>query len=122
MRAAWVTFAGALGLVLAVAGAGHAQTAPGAAPTESTGPIPLAEVAARAAELRGLLDTQEAAVTPTREIQSILDALPGQAQQLQTGSSRRARSSKAVPRSRRSSSSAPAGRRRARGCAAGTRC
>ncbi|HEY7037427.1 MAG TPA: mechanosensitive ion channel domain-containing protein [Methylomirabilota bacterium] len=74
--------AGALGLVLAVAGVGQAQTAPSAAPTESAGPIPLSEVAARAAELRGLLDTQEAAVTPPRDIQAILDALPGQAEQL----------------------------------------
>jgi small-conductance mechanosensitive channel len=84
MTAAWIRWTGALGLVLAVAGFGHAQTAPSATSGESSGPIPLSEVAARAAELRALLDTQEAAVTPTREIQSILDALPGQAQQLQS--------------------------------------
>jgi small-conductance mechanosensitive channel len=84
MATAWVAFAGALGVVLATAGAGHAQTAPTETQAEGTGPISLSEVAARGSELRSLLDTQQAAVTPTREIQAILDALPGQAEQLQT--------------------------------------
>ena len=69
----------ALGLTLAVAiGAcaigAHAQS--GEPPAESAGPIPLAEVAARAAEIRSLLATQDAAITPSREVQTILERLP----------------------------------------------
>ena len=75
----------ALGLTLTVAivapaiGA-HAQPAEPSA--ESGGPIPLAEVAARAAEIRSLLETQDAAITPSREIQAILERLPALATEL----------------------------------------
>jgi small-conductance mechanosensitive channel len=86
MRRAWVRFAGALGLLLAGVGGAHAQSPPAPAATESSGPIALSDVAARAAELRGLLDSQDAAVAPTREVQAILDALPKQAAELQTRS------------------------------------
>ncbi|HEX6082646.1 MAG TPA: mechanosensitive ion channel domain-containing protein [Methylomirabilota bacterium] len=56
---------------------------PGAAPlADSGGPIPLAEVAARAAEVRGLLEAQDSTVTPSREVQAVLDRLPTLAQEL----------------------------------------
>lgn len=84
MRRAGGRFAFALGLLLTAASGAHAQTTPAPAAPESGGPIALSEVAARAAELRGLLDSQDAAVTPTRDVQAILDALPGQAAELQT--------------------------------------
>ena len=58
----------------------HAQSAEPSA--ESGGPIPLAEVAARAAEIRSLLETQDAAITPSREIQAILERLPALATEL----------------------------------------
>jgi len=65
----------ALGLTLAVVTAAHAQS--GEPPADSGGgPIPLAEVAARAAEIRSLLETQDAAITPSREVQTILERLP----------------------------------------------
>ena len=85
MRRAGGRFACVLGLLLAGASGAQAQSAPAppAAP-ESSGPIALSEVAARAAELRALLDSQDAAVTSTREVQAILDALPKQAAELQT--------------------------------------
>lgn len=69
----------ALGLTLAVAivaPAIGARAQSGEAPAESGGPIPLAEVAARAAEIRSLLETQDAAIKPSREIQAILERLP----------------------------------------------
>lgn len=75
-------FAGALQLLLTTAGGALGQNPP--APPESSGPIALSDVAARAAELRGLLDTQDAAIRPTREVQAILDALPNQTAELQT--------------------------------------
>src|SRR5262245_29650835 len=86
MPGAWGRVASALGLLLVTTGAAHAPSVPAPTPTplESSGPIALSEVAARAAELRGLLEGQDAAVTPTREVQKILDALPGQAAELQT--------------------------------------
>ena len=65
----------ALGLTLAVVTAAHAQS--GEPPADSGGgPIPLAEVAARAAEIRSLLETQDVAITPSREVQTILERLP----------------------------------------------
>jgi small-conductance mechanosensitive channel len=78
-------FGWALGLVLAVAiGAyatgAHAQS--GEPPAEGGGPIPLAEVAARAAEIRSLLETQDVTITPSREVQAILERLPAQADEL----------------------------------------
>jgi len=69
----------ALGLILAVAigtPAVGARAQSGEAPAEGGGPIPLAEVAARAAEIRSLLETQDAAIRPSREIQAILERLP----------------------------------------------
>ena len=84
MRRAGARFACALGLLLAGASGAYAQSPPAPVAPESSGPIPLSEVAARAAELRGLLDSQDAAFTPTREVQAILDALPRQATELQT--------------------------------------
>jgi small-conductance mechanosensitive channel len=83
MRRAGARFACALGLLLAGASGAHAQSPPAPAAPESSGPIPLSEVAARAAELRGLLDSQDAAFAPTREVQAILDTLPRQATELQ---------------------------------------
>jgi potassium-dependent mechanosensitive channel len=65
----------ALGLTLAVVTAVHAQSGEPPADTGG-GPIPLAEVAARAADMRSLLETQDAAITPSREVQAILDRLP----------------------------------------------
>jgi potassium-dependent mechanosensitive channel len=64
----------ALGLTLAVVTAAHAQSVD--APADAGGPIPLAEVAARAAEIRGLLETQDSAIAPSREVQAILERLP----------------------------------------------
>lgn len=75
----------ALGLTLAVAIGAHAIGAhaqSGEPAAESTGPIPLAEVAARAAEIRSLLETQAAAIRPSREIQAILERLPALATDL----------------------------------------
>ncbi len=75
----------ALGLTLTVAIVAPAIGAPAqpAEPAaESGGPIPLAEVAARAAEIRSLLETQDAAITPSREIQAILERLPALATEL----------------------------------------
>ena len=65
----------ALGLTLAVVTAVHAQSGEPPADTGG-GPIPLAEVAARAAEIRSLLETQDTAITPSREVQAVLDRLP----------------------------------------------
>ena len=74
-----------LGLILAVAIGAHAVGAraqSGEATAESGGPIPLAEVAARAADIRSLLQTQDAAIRPGREIQNILERLPAVADDL----------------------------------------
>ena len=84
MRRAGGRFACALGLLLATTSGAHAQSAPAPAAPDGGGPIALSEVAARSAELRGLLESQEGAVTPPRDVQTILDALPGQATELQT--------------------------------------
>ena len=65
----------ALGLTLAVVTAVHAQSGEPPADTGG-GPIPLAEVAARAAEIRSLLEAQDTAITPSREVQAVLDRLP----------------------------------------------
>ncbi|HSR22225.1 MAG TPA: hypothetical protein VLW53_01640, partial [Candidatus Eisenbacteria bacterium] len=75
----------ALGLTLAIAIGVHAigaRAQSGEAPADSGGPIPLAEVAARAAEIRSLLETQDAAIKPSREIQAILERLPTVAEDL----------------------------------------
>ena len=75
MRAVWRRLGWALGLALVLTGVAHAQSA--SPPAEGGGPIPLAEIAARAAEIRSLLEHQDAAITPNREIQAIVDGLPG---------------------------------------------
>ncbi len=61
MRAVWRRLRWALGLVLVLTGVAHAQSA--SPPAEGGGPIPLAEIAARAAEIRSLLEHQDAAIT-----------------------------------------------------------
>src|SRR4029077_18325051 len=78
----------ALGLTLAVVTAAHAQSGEppadsgggpipprrraGEPPAEGGGgPTPPAEVGARAAEIRSLLETQDVAITPSREVQTI---------------------------------------------------
>jgi len=74
----------ALGLILAVGLGASPFAASAQSPPPSTGepaadgggPIPLAEVAARAAEIHSLLETQDTAISPSREIQAILDRLP----------------------------------------------
>ena len=69
MRIVRRRFGWTLGLTLAVAIGTHAIGAhaqSGEPPAESGGPIPLAEVAARAAEIRSLLETQDMAITIRR--------------------------------------------------------
>jgi len=72
----------ALGLTLVAAPAARAQTASSQAPVDTAGPVALSEVAARAAEVRGLLENQDAAMTPPKDVQAILDALPATANAL----------------------------------------
>jgi small-conductance mechanosensitive channel len=67
-------FVCALGLVVLAAASAHAQSAD--QPADAGGPVPLADVAARAAEIRSLLESQDAAITPSRDVQAILDRLP----------------------------------------------
>ena len=71
-----------LGLVLLAAGAGHAQTGSGQPPADSGEPIQLSEIAARAADVRALLENLDAAATPGKDVQAILDALPALSNEL----------------------------------------
>ena len=82
MRVDWRRICSGFGLALTVVGPAYAQSGPAQPLAESAGPIPLSEVAARAAEIRGLLDNQDAVVTPAKDVQAILDALPGLAEEL----------------------------------------
>jgi len=74
----------ALGLILAVGLGASPFAASAQSPPPSTGepvadgggPIPLAEVAARAAEIHSLLETQDTTISPSREVQAILERLP----------------------------------------------
>lgn len=86
MRVRRSALGGVLALVLAAVCVAHAQApAPsGEPPADAGGPIPLAEVAARAAEVRGLLETQDVAVSPSREVQAVLEHLPTLTQELRT--------------------------------------
>jgi potassium-dependent mechanosensitive channel len=70
----------ALGLAMAIAGPVRAQSL--TPPADDGGAIPLSEVAARAAEVRGLLGNLDAAITPSREAQAVVDRLPGMADEL----------------------------------------
>ncbi len=84
MRVVRSTLGGVLALVLVAAPTARAQDRPpsGEPPAASGGSIPLAEVAARAAEVRSLLESQDSAVSPSREVQAVLDRLPTLTQQL----------------------------------------
>ncbi|HYB70482.1 MAG TPA: mechanosensitive ion channel domain-containing protein [Candidatus Bathyarchaeia archaeon] len=75
-------FAVALGLAVLVVAGASAQTSD--QPGDSGGSISLAEVAARAAEIRVLLESQDTAITPSREVQAILDRLPSADAELRT--------------------------------------
>ena len=90
MRVLRSALGGVLALALALGSVAHAQTAgqtqSGEPPADTGGPIPLAEVAARAAEVRGLLETQDTTATPSREVQAVLDRLPNLAQELRARS------------------------------------
>jgi small-conductance mechanosensitive channel len=80
MAVVWRSLRGAVGLALLAVSTAHAQSSP--PPPDAGSPIPLAEIAARAAEIRSLLETQDAAITPSRDVQAIIDALPATADQL----------------------------------------
>ena len=84
MRVLRSALGGVFSLVLVTASLAHAQAPAPEPAAEGAGPIPLAEVAARAAEVRSLLETQDTAITPSREVQAILDRLPTAAQELRT--------------------------------------
>ena len=74
----------ALGLIVAVGLGASPFAASAQSPPPSTGepaadgggPIPLAEVATRVAEIHSLLEAQDTAISPSREVQEILDRLP----------------------------------------------
>jgi small-conductance mechanosensitive channel len=84
MRVLRSALGGVFSLVLVTASLAHAQAPAPEPAAEGAGPIPLAEVAARAAEVRSLMETQDTAITPSREVQAILDRLPTAAQELRT--------------------------------------
>jgi len=71
-----------LGLVLLAAGAGHAQTGSGQPLADSGEPVQLSEIAARAADVRALLENLDSATTPGKDVQAILDALPALSNEL----------------------------------------
>ena len=68
--------------MLLAAGAAHAQTGQGQPPADTGEPIQLSEIAARAADVRAMLANLDAAITPGKDVQAILDALPALSDEL----------------------------------------
>lgn len=83
-QAGWRRHGLALSLVLLIAGPASAQTGQGQPPPESGESIQLSEIAARAADVRALLANLDAAITPGKDVQGILDALPALSDELKT--------------------------------------
>jgi small-conductance mechanosensitive channel len=81
-RAGWHRHGLALSLVLLAAGAASGQTGQGQPPADSGDSIQLSEIAARAADVRALLANLDAAITPGKDVQAILDALPALSDEL----------------------------------------
>ena len=68
--------------MLLAAATAHAQTGQGQPPADPGEPIQLSEIAARAADVRALLANLDAAITPGKDVQAILDALPALSEEL----------------------------------------
>jgi small-conductance mechanosensitive channel len=83
-QASWRRHGLVLSLVLLAAGPAYAQTGQGQPPPESGESIQLSEIAARAADVRALLANLDAAITPGKDVQAILDALPALSDELKT--------------------------------------
>ena len=81
-QASWRRHRLALGLVLLTASAAAAQTGQGQPPADTGESIQLSEIAARAADVRALLANLDAAITPGKDVQAILDALPALSDEL----------------------------------------
>src|SRR6266850_2481255 len=81
-QASWRRHRLALGLVLLTASAAVAQTGQGQPPADTGESIQLSEIAARAADVRALLANLDAAITPGKDVQAILDALPALSDEL----------------------------------------
>lgn len=72
----------AVWLTLALAGPATSQVS--APPSEPSSPIPVPEIARRAAEVDALLGGLDALTTPDREVQAIEDALPVASERIRT--------------------------------------